>query len=94
MRCYKSEHNLVLDSQMQWAGHMIRMKDERFPKRCKTKSRLSKTRKPLDKMGAVMGGLPEDRPNKGRGRRQAERKGQQQGTMEKITKAAVQRSDK
>ena len=52
--------------------------------------RLQKTRKTTGKMG----GLCEERYEKGREGRKMERKGQQQGEMEKITKVAVQRSNK
>ena len=41
-----------------------------------------------------MGGLCEERSEKGRGGRKVERKGQQQGPMAKITKEAIQWSDK
>ena len=51
--------------------------------------RLQKTRKATAKTG----GLPEDRPKKGRGGRTAEREGQQRGPMEQITKSPVRRSD-
>ena len=49
---------------------------------------LWKTRKATAKMG----GLYEERPKKGRGGRKVERKGQQRGPVEKLTKVAVHRS--
>ena len=65
---------------MKWAGHMVRMKDDKLPKRAETKEarRFQKTRKTTAKMG----GLYEERSEKGRGGRTMERKGQQQGPME------------
>ena len=69
---------------------MIGMKDERLPKdlRQRNKDVVENV-----EGSAEMGGLSEERSEKGRGIK-VERKGQQQGPMEKITKVAVQRSDK
>ena len=52
-----------------WRGDRARMMEARW---------LQKTRKTTAKMG----GLCEERPEKGRGGRKVERKGQQQGPME------------
>ena len=70
----------IVKSRMKWAGHMVRMKDDKLPKRARDKEarRFQKTRKTTAKMG----GLCEERPEKGRGGRKMERKGQQQGPME------------
>ncbi len=57
---------------------MVRIKNERLPRRSETR-RLQKT----EKTTAKMGGLSEERSEKGRGGRKVERKGQQQGAMEK-----------
>ena len=48
----------------------------------------------MRKTTAKMGGLCEERSEKGRGGRKVERKGQREGAMEKIMKVAVQRCDK
>ena len=42
---------------------------------------------------AKIGGLCEERSEKGRGGRKVERKGQQQGPMKQISKVAILRSD-
>ena len=52
--------------------------------------RLQKTRKTTAKMG----GLPEERPKKGRRRRKVERKNQQQRVMEENNAEVEQQSDK
>ena len=58
------------------------MKDERLVKKISDKEtrRLQKTRTTTAKMG----GLSEDRPKKGRGRRKVDRKGQQQTAYHNI----------
>ena len=66
----------IVKSRMKWAEHMVRMKDEKI--RDKEARRLQKTRKTTAKMG----GLCEERFEKGRGGRKVERKGQQQRPME------------
>ena len=66
---------------MKWAGHMVRMKDERLLI-FRRNGRLQKMRK----ITAIMRGLPEDRSKEGRGGRKVDRKGQQ-GTMEKSNKS-------
>ena len=76
----------IVKSRMKWAGHngqneiwsiteTIRYKEAR---------RLQKTRKTTAKMG----GLSKEIYQKGRGGRKVQRKGQQQGPMETITKIA------
>ena len=73
----------IVKSWMKWAGNMLIMKDERnYPRQKKSR-----------KTTAEMGGLCEERAEKGGGGRTVERKGQQQGPMEKITKVAVQPCD-
>ena len=68
----------IVKSRMKWAGHMVRMKDDKLPKsRDKEARRLQKTRKTTAKMA----GLCEERSEKGRGGRKMERKGQQPGPM-------------
>ena len=62
----------IVKSRMKWAGHMVRMKDDKLPKRAGTKRQE----------GSKMGGLCEERSEKGRGGRKMERKGQHQGPME------------
>ena len=59
---------------------MVRMKDDKLPKIYDTKKRdgFRKT----SKTTAKMGGLCEERYEKGRGGRKVERKGQQHGPME------------
>ena len=64
---------------MKWAGHMVRMKDDKLPKRVETKKQE----------GSRKRGRPQLRwedcekiSEKGRGGRKMERKGQQQGPME------------
>ena len=66
-------------SRMKLAGHAVRMKEERSPKRSETRNRRLQTTR---KTTAKMGGLCEERSKKGRGGRKVERKGQQQGAME------------
>ena len=69
----------IVKSRMKWAGHMVRMRREITRKiRDKEVRRLQKTRKNTAKMG----GLCEERSEKGRGGRKVERNGQQQGPME------------
>ena len=65
---------------MKWAGHMVRTKDDKLPKRAETKKREGCRKR--GKTTAKMGGLCEEKPEKGRGGRKVERKGQQQGPME------------
>ena len=69
----------IVKSWMEWAGHMVRMKDDTLPKKIRDKEarRFQKTRKTTNKMG----GLCEEISEKGRGGRKVERKGQQQGPM-------------
>ena len=65
---------------MGWTGHIVGMNYDKLPKRSDTKKQegSKKTRKTTAKMG----GLCEERFEKGRGGRKVERKGQQQGPME------------
>ena len=65
----------LVKSRMKWAWHMVRMKDDKLPKKSRDKEarRFQKTRKTTAKMG----GLCEERSEKGRGGRQIERKGKQ-----------------
>ena len=72
-------------SWMKRAGHMIRMKDGRLPKRSVTKKQDCCRKQSTAKTG----GLCEDRYEKGRGGRKVERKGQRQGAMEKKTMVAI-----
>ena len=67
----------IVKNMIKSAGHMVRMKDERLPKRSETK-RLQKTSKTIAKME----GLSEERSKEGRGRRKVDRKAQQQGAVE------------
>ena len=76
----------IVKSRMKWAGHMVRMRDERLPKRSETKKQEG-----FRKQGRPQ--LCEERSEKGRGGRKGERKGQQQGPMETNYKLAVLRSD-
>ena len=70
----------IVKSRMKLAGHMVRMKDDKLPKKIRDKEarRFQKTRKTTVKMG----GLCEEISEKGKGGRKVERKGQQQGAME------------
>ena len=70
----------IVKSRMKWAGHMVRMKYDKSPKRSETRkqSRFQKTRKTTAKTG----GLCDERSEKGRRGRKVERKGQQQRPME------------
>ena len=76
----------MVKSRMKWAGHMVRMTDDKLPKRSDTKKQegLQKTRKTT----AEMGGLCEERTKKGREGRKMERKGQQQGPVETHSKSS------
>ena len=71
----------IVKSRMTWAGHMVRMKDDKLPKNVRDKEarRFQKTRKTTAKMG----GMCDERSEKGRGRRHVERKCQQHGPMER-----------
>ena len=76
---------------MRWAGKMVQMADERLAERAETKK----------EGGCRNRGRPRLRwedcvkiSRKGRGGRQVERKGQQPGVIETITKAVIQRGDK
>ena len=58
---------------MKWAGHMVRMKDDKLPKISDTKGgnearRFQKTRKTTAKMG----GMCDERSEKGRGGRKVQ----------------------
>ena len=72
----------IVKSRMKWAGHMVRMIDDighiAENIRDKEARRLQKARKTTAKMG----GLSEERPKQGRGRRKLERNCQKQGPME------------
>ena len=61
------------------AGHMVIM-IERMPKKIRDKETRSLQK--IRKTTAKMGGLSEERPENGRGKRQVERKGQQHRIME------------
>ena len=67
----------IVKSRMKWAGHMVRMKDEKLPKRSETMKHDG-----CRKRGRPQLRLCEEIPEKGRGGRKVERKGQQQGPME------------
>ena len=64
---------------------MVRMKDERLPKREKETRRLQKMRNTTAKMG----GLCEERSEKGRGGRKVERKANNAKQWKKITTVDV-----
>ena len=69
----------IVKSRLKWAGYMVRMKEDITEKsRDKEARRFQKT----GKTTAKMGGLCEERSEKGRGGRKMERKGKQQGPME------------
>ena len=69
-----------IESQIKWAGHMVRMQEDKLPKRAETKKQE----------GSRKWGRPQLRwedcvkrdLRKARGGRKIERKGQQQGPME------------
>ena len=66
----------IVKSRMKWTGNKVRMKYDKVPKRSirdKAARRFQKTRK----TEAKIGGLYEERSEKGRGGRKVERKGQQ-----------------
>ena len=67
---------------MKWAGHMVRVKDERLPKRFETKK----------EEGCRKRGLCEERSKKGEGGRKVERATGSNG-KKFITKVAVQWTD-
>ena len=60
---------------VKWAGHMVRMKDDKLPEGSETKKQEGSRKRGRPQ-------LSEERSEKGRGGRQVERKGQQQGPME------------
>ena len=70
----------IVKSRMKWAGHMVRMKEDKLPKRAETKKQDGCQE--TGNTTAKMGGLCEERSEKGRGGRKMERKDQQQGPME------------
>ena len=71
----------IVKSRMKWAGLMVRMKDDRLPKRSETKKQegFRKRGRPQLIWG---GGLCKQISEKYRGGRKVERKGQQQRPME------------
>ena len=71
----------IVKSRMKWTGHMVRMKYERLPKIPETKKDARRWQK-TTKTTAKMGGLFEQRSDKGRGGRKGQRKFHQQGSME------------
>ena len=72
----------IFKSWMKWAERMVRMKDERLPKRSETRKQEG-CRKRGRPQVRYMGGLFEERYEKGRGRRKVGRKSQQQGNKRK-----------
>ena len=71
----------IVKSRMKWAGHMIRMKDDKLPKRAETKKQEGSRKRGRPQL-RWEDCVERDRCEKGRGRRKMERKGQQQGPME------------
>ena len=65
----------IVKSRIKWAGHMVRMKDERSSKRSETQQQGG-----CRKRGRRQ--LRWEDSERGRGGRKVERKGQQQGAME------------
>ena len=69
----------IVKSRMKWAGHVVRMKDKRLPKRCETKKQevcRKRGRRQLRLEDCVKRDLRKVEEEKWRG------KGQQQGPME------------
>ena len=81
----------IVKSRMKWAGHLVRMKDDKLLKRAEKKEerRFLKTRKTTAKTG----GLCEERSEKGRGGRKWREKANNRDRWKQITKVAVLRSD-
>ena len=69
----------IVKSRMKWTGHIVRMNDDKLPKRAETKRQEGSRKRGRP---AKIGGLCEERFEKGKGGRKMERKGQQQGPME------------
>ena len=71
----------IVKNRTKWAGHMVRMKYDKLPKRSETKKQEG-----FRKRGRLQltweDCTCEERSEKGRGARKVERKGQQQGPME------------
>ena len=70
----------IVKSRIKWAGHMVRMKYDKLPKRAETN--MHECSRKTRKTTAKMGGLCEERSEKGRVGRKMERKGKQQGPTE------------
>ena len=67
----------IVKSRVKWAGHMVRMKDDKLSKRAETKKQEGSRKRARPQLR-----LYEDRSEKGRGLIKMERKGHQQGPME------------
>ena len=80
----------IIKSRVKWAGHVVRMKDERLPKRSETKKQgcRKRGRPPLRWEDYLKRDL-----RKAEEEEKVERTGHQQGAMENITKVAVQLSE-
>ena len=70
----------IVQSQIKWAGHMVRMKDDKLPERAETKKQEGSRKRGRPRLR--MGRMCEEGSEKGRGGGKVERKGPQQGPME------------
>ena len=82
----------IVKSRMKWAGHMVRTKDDKLPKRSETKKQERFQKRARPQASAKIGGLCEERSEKGRVGRKWREKANNRDQWKRVTIVAVLRS--